>query len=84
MSRRKKVVSLAARRVEPVPEVIAGLEDLLARAKRGEIRGFVFAASADMNCDATAFVLGDGSIASLYLGIERAKVRLLEYRGEES
>lgn len=37
-------VSLAERRAAPVPEIVAKLEDLLAKAKLGEIREFVFVA----------------------------------------
>lgn len=74
---RRKVVSLAKRRVEPVPEVVAGLEDLVVRAKRGEVRGYVIATACDAGCDGTGLVMGDGNIATLVLSIERAKLRLL-------
>lgn len=73
------VVDLNAIRLAPVPEVVEGLEDLLDRARRGEIRGYAIGAAADQNCDASAFVIGDSSIAAIYLGIERAKLRLLEH-----
>ena len=78
MSRtRRKVVSLAERRLEPVPEVVAGIANLLDMAKRGEVRGYVIAVSADGGCDGTGYEIGDGTIAQLVLAIERAKLRLL-------
>lgn len=75
-------VSLAAARLAPRPEVVEMLEDLLARAKSGEIRGIAVAAGCDAGSDGSAFEVGDSSIASLYLGMERLKLRLLEYEGD--
>lgn len=80
MSADKTVVSLAERRLAPVPSVVALLEDALRRAKAGEIRGVAIAASCDMGCDASTYDLGDGGIASLNLGLDRLKVRLLDHR----
>jgi hypothetical protein len=71
-------VSLAKHRLQPVPEVLALLADLTRRAKAGEIRGIAVACSCDARADSSAYVIGDGTIASLYLGIERCKVRLLQ------
>lgn len=74
------VVSLADRRLAPVPEVVAMFADLLRRAESGEIRGAVVGAACDAHCEATTYELGDGTIAALYLAIERARLRLLEIR----
>ena len=71
-------VSLAKHRLQPVPEVLALLADLTKRAKAGEIRGIAVGVSCDQRADGSSFVIGDGTIASLYLGIERCKVRLLQ------
>lgn len=71
-------VSLAKHRLQPVPEVVALLADLTRRAKAGEIRGIAVACSCDARADSSAYVIGDGTIASLYLGIDRCKVRLLQ------
>jgi hypothetical protein len=70
-------VSLAKHRLQPVPEVLALLADLTRRAKSGEIRGIAVGMSCDQRSDGSCYVIGDGGIASLYLGIERCKVRLL-------
>lgn len=81
MSRRdKKLVTLAVRRLAPAPGVVELLEDMLRRAKAGEIRGVAVGIASDTRCTASAFAVGDGTIADLYLGIERAKLALLEHR----
>lgn len=77
MPRKPAPVSLAKARLQPVPEVLDLLADLTRRAKAGEIRGLAVGIAADQRSDASAYVIGDGSIASLYLGIERCKARLL-------
>ena len=73
-----RTVSLAKHRMQPVPEVVALLADLTRRAKSGEIRGIAVGVSCDQRSDGSCYVLGDGGIASLYLGIERCKARLLQ------
>ncbi len=75
---RKAPVSLAKHRLQPVPEVLSLLADLTRRAKAGEIRGIAVACSCDGRADSSVYTIGDGTIASLYLGIERCKVRLLQ------
>ena len=72
------VTRLDALRLAPVPAVVDALEDLLERAKSGEIRGFAVAASCDAGSDGTTYELGDGGIASLVLAMERLKLRLLD------
>lgn len=66
----------------PVPEVVETLEAMLAKAQRGEIIGVGIVAACDGRADATAFAIGEGSIASLVLACERLKLRLLR-EGEE-
>lgn len=73
------VVDLTEIRLAPVSETVAVLEDLLERARRGEIRGVAVAASCDQGCDASAYALGDGGIASLVLALRRLEVRLLDH-----
>lgn len=76
--RRADVVALSEVRLAPDPEVVAGIRDLLARAERGEIRGYVFAAAGDAASTASGHVIGDADIAHLYTAISRAQKRLLE------
>lgn len=73
---------LHAVEVEPVPEVVEILEDLLTRAREGEIIGIAVAAACDQHCTGLTFEIGDSNIADLYLAIERLKLRLLDYEGE--
>lgn len=44
---------------EPVPEVVALLEDMLARAKSGELRTAVIAGATSDNCIVSGFVVQD-------------------------
>lgn len=73
-------VNLTKVRLQPRADVVEALTDALKRAKRGEVRGFVLACAADQGCDATSYVLGDGTIPVLVCAMERAKLRLLEHR----
>lgn len=66
----------------PVREVVALLEETLARAKTGEVIGVGLAMSCGGRSEATAFAVGEGSIATLVLSTERLKARLLAV-GEE-
>ena len=61
----------------PVAEVVALLRDLLARAEAGEVIGVGVAMACAGRCDATAYAIGDGNIATLVLAGERLKMRLL-------
>lgn len=61
----------------PVPEVIALLEDMLRRARDGEIIGLSVIAVCTGHADATAYALGASDIATLVLACERIKMRLL-------
>ena len=64
--------------VEPIADVVALLEDALDRAKRGEVIGVGLVLACDQRADGTVYALGDGDIATLVLGCERLKMRLLE------
>lgn len=68
--------------VPGLPGVVALLEMLLDEAKQGELRGFAISCAYRGEHDGAAFVLGDSSIATLVLGLERCKKNLLEF-GEE-
>ena len=71
------VADLSARIAAPVPDVVALLRDMLARAESGEVRAVVVGAACAGRHTASAYALGDGTIADLHLGLERAKARLL-------
>jgi hypothetical protein len=66
----------------PVEEVVALLREVLARAEAGEVIGVGVAMACAGRCDATAYAVGDGNIATLVLACERLKARLLSV-GEE-
>lgn len=72
-----KPISLADARLAPVPDVIVLLEGMLAQAKLGDLRGVAVAAALTRGEEATAYAIGDGSVASLTLAMERLKLRLL-------
>ena len=67
---------LSVVRLEPVPEVVAGLRSMLERAEAGEVRGYAIAASCDEGCSATGYVLGDGNCNDLIASLELVKLRL--------
>jgi hypothetical protein len=73
------IVSLAERRLEPVARVVEVLEDMLARAKAGEVRGVAIGTACDAKCDGSVYAIGDQTIATLVLAVERVKLRLLEH-----
>lgn len=77
--KRGKLIHLAERRAEPRADVVAHLEDLLRRAKAGEVRGIAVAVSADRGCEATSYTIGDGTIAQLVLAVRRLELRLLDH-----
>lgn len=62
----------------PVLEVVALLEDLLERARSGEVIGVAVAAACNGRADATVYELGEGSVSSLHLGLCRMQRRLLD------
>jgi len=70
------VVTLPER--EPPADVIALLEDLLARTKAGEIAGVGISASCTDRGTLTAYALGDAEVPVLVTACERLKLRLLE------
>jgi hypothetical protein len=67
----------------PVEEVVALLREVLARAEAGEVIGIGVAMACAGRCDATAYAVGDGNIATLVLACARLKVRLLLVGEEE-
>jgi hypothetical protein len=67
----------------PVEEVVALLREVLARAEAGEVIGVGVAMACAGRCDATAYAVGDGNIATLVLACARLKVRLLSVGEEE-
>ena len=67
----------------PVEEVVALLREVLARAEAGEVIGVGVAMACAGRCDATAYAVGDGNIATLVLACARLKVRLLLVGEEE-
>lgn len=71
---------LAEVRLAPVADVVDGLRDALARAERGEIRGYVLATACDAAATGSTFAIGDADIAHLYLACARAQQRLLDER----
>ena len=67
----------------PVEEVVALLREVLTRAEAGEVIGVGVAMACAGRCDATAYAIGDGNIATLVLACARLKVRLLSVGEEE-
>ena len=65
-----------------VPEVVALLQDVLQRARNGEIIGVGLALACTGRAESTAYALGEGGVATLVLATERLKARLLR-EGEE-
>lgn len=63
--------------VGPVPGVVDLLERALERARAGEIRGIAIATCSTGRTTDTAFDLGDGGVAALYLGVGYLGQRLL-------
>jgi hypothetical protein len=63
---------------DAVPEVVEGLRDLLARAERGEIRGYAFATACDAAGTGSGMEIGDGDVAHLYTAMARLQRRLLD------
>lgn len=74
---------LIAIELTPVPGVVGLLEELLERAREGELRSLVVAAGTDMGGTATCYELGDGDVAHLVCAMERAKLRLLTDTDED-
>ena len=65
----------------PVASVVELLEDMLARAQTGEIRGVAIACVTTDRCTSTAFERGDGSIAMLMASTLYLQHRLVEHEG---
>ena len=59
-------------------DVVGVLEDMLARAKRGEVRAVALACHLVPTSTSTIYALGDGNVAHLVCALERVKLRLLE------
>ena len=79
-----KVVSLTDRRLEPCTDVVEVLEDLLARARAGEVRSLIAAGGADAGDVITAYASGDGGRAPLVYALRRAEHRLMLLADAES
>tara|TARA_R110002096_G_scaffold431839_1_gene647520 strand:+ start:118 stop:387 length:270 start_codon:yes stop_codon:yes gene_type:complete len=62
----------------PVPGVVELLEEVLQRARAGQVIGVAVAASMAGRRDATIFELGEGTVASLHLATCRLQRRLLD------
>ena len=75
-------IALRAATLDPVPEVVALLEEALAMAKEGRIIGVAIASAVKGQCDASSFELGAATTAQLYLGMARCQRRLMDWRGE--
>ena len=65
----------------PITSIVETAETLLELAKSGEIRSLAVAASSLGRCTTTIYDTGDGTIADLYLAIERVKLGLLDEDG---
>ncbi len=61
----------------PNPQVIELLEDMLERAKSGQIRGIAIATVNRDDCTSTVFELGDGYLAPLTGSVSYLHKRLL-------
>jgi len=70
------VVSLTERRLEPCPGVVKMLEDLLERARKGDLRSIAIAAEEPGGFTSTAYHMGDGDVAHLVLPLFRLQLEL--------
>jgi len=70
-------IDLTAARLQPVPEVVERLEEMLERARSGEVRGFAMACEAAGAATGTVFVIGDADIARLVCAGRRLELLLL-------
>lgn len=67
---------------QPVDAVVRELEDLLAQAKSGRLRGFVFAGHYDAHLTPNCTLVrraGERNVGVLVAAIERVKLRLLGF-----
>jgi hypothetical protein len=64
---------------EPVAAVVALLEEVLERARAGEIIGVGVVVACSGRADATSYTIGEGNIASLVLACRRLERRLLDH-----
>lgn len=62
---------------DEVPSVVAFLEELIAMARAGKIRGIAVATVSADHGSGTAYEIGDGDAIPLVYGLERLKLRLL-------
>lgn len=76
-------VSLAEVRAEPVPSVIDAARDLLHMAESGELRGFIASMAVVGRKDGFWYVPGDADACVLNIGLDRAKLRMMQSREEE-
>lgn len=73
------VVELSEVLTEPVAEVVEALQELLADAESGNLRGFALAGHTQGDCTMSFMVNGDGDVAHLVCALERTKLRLLGF-----
>lgn len=62
---------------EPVPGVVACCEEMLARAKSGDLLSIAVAAQSRGASTSTAYDNSEGDVAYLVCALERLKLRLL-------
>lgn len=79
---RSNVVQLVQHRRPPHECVVRCCEDLLRRAREGQVRGLVVGMSTWDGCAAYTWTLGDGSIATLLAAVAYLNEDLVAYRGE--
>lgn len=76
-------VVLAAARVAPVASVVDAAKDLLRMAESGELRGFIASMQVIGRKDGFWYVPGDADACVLNIGLDRAKLRMMQSREEE-
>lgn len=77
MSRRRRTVDLQAVRRRPLPDLVAGLEDLLAAAASGEVRGLAVAYVVSGEEVRTWVDPGDCHFADLFLAVAQLQRSML-------
>lgn len=75
--RRKKTPSLDVVRAEPDARVVALCQELLARARSGDLVSLAVAGQTLGAGTTTSFELGEGDVAHLHLALARLQARLL-------
>lgn len=76
-------ISLAATRAQPVASVVDAARDLLRMAESGELRGFIASMAVVGRKDGFWYAPGDADACVLNIGLDRAKLRMMQSREEE-